>query len=133
MRKTLRQLMQESDRCIFAPCVYDCSSARAMEMAGYEALMFSSGEYSLAGSGVVDYGFSGLSDLEWMVGRITATCSLPLAVDIEDGFGGPLAVYRTCKRLARLGADPRDARLRRERRHHLGRRPRPFQGQLRHQ
>ena len=104
MRKTLRQLMQESDRCIFAPCVYDCSSARAMEMAGYEALMFSSGEYSLAGSGVVDYGFSGLSDLEWMVGRITATCSLPLAVDIEDGFGGPLAVYRTCKRLARLGA-----------------------------
>ena len=96
--------MQESDKCIFAPCVYDCSSARAMEMAGYEALMFSSGEYSLAGSGVVDYGFSGLSDLEWMVGRITATCSLPLTVDIEDGFGGPLAVYRTCKRLARLGA-----------------------------
>ena len=46
MRKTLRQLMQESDKCIFAPCVYDCSSARAMEMAGYEALMFSSGEYS---------------------------------------------------------------------------------------
>ena len=104
MRKTLRQLMQADDRCIFAPCVYDCSSARAMEMAGFEALMFSSGEYSLAGSGVVDYGFSGLSDLEWMVGRITATCSLPLAVDIEDGFGGPLAVYRTCKRLARLGA-----------------------------
>ena len=63
MRKTLRQLMQESDRCIFAPCVYDCSSARAMEMAGYEALMFSSGEYSLAGSGVVDYGFSGLSEI----------------------------------------------------------------------
>jgi 2-methylisocitrate lyase-like PEP mutase family enzyme len=104
MRKTLRQLMQESDRCIFAPCVYDCSSARAMEMAGYEALMFSSGEYSLAGSGVVDYGFSGLSDLEWMVGRITATCSLPLAVDIEDGFGGPLAVYRSAKRLSRAGA-----------------------------
>lgn len=104
MRKTLRQLMQESDRCIFAPCVYDCSSARAMEMAGFEALMFSSGEYSLAGNGVVDYGFTGLAELEWMVGRITATCSLPLAVDIEDGFGGPLAVYRTCKRLARLGA-----------------------------
>lgn len=104
MRKTLRQLMQESDACIFAPCVYDCSSARAMEMAGFQALMFSSGEYSLAGNGVVDYGFTGLAELEWMVGRITATCSLPLAVDIEDGFGGPLAVYRTCKRLARLGA-----------------------------
>ena len=104
MRKTLRQLMQESDQCVFAPCVYDCSSARAMEMAGFQALMFSSGEYSLAGNGVVDYGFTGLAELEWMVGRITATCSLPLAVDIEDGFGGPLAVYRTCKRLARLGA-----------------------------
>lgn len=104
MRKTLRQLMQESDGCIFAPCVYDCSSARALEMAGYEALMFSSGEYSLACNGVVDYGFTGLAELEWMVSRVTANCSLPLAVDIEDGFGGPLAVYRTCKRLARAGA-----------------------------
>ena len=103
-RKTLRQLCQETEGTIFAPCVYDCSSARALEMAGYKALMFSSGEFSLAINGVVDYGFTGLSDLEWLVGRITNTCTLPLAVDIEDGFGGPLAVYRTCKRLARLGA-----------------------------
>ena len=97
-RITLRQLCQETEGTIFAPCVYDCSSARALEMAGYKALMFSSGEFSLAINGVVDYGFTGLSDLEWMVGRITNTCTLPLAVDIEDGFGGPLAVYRTCKR-----------------------------------
>jgi methylisocitrate lyase len=103
-RKTLRQLLQETDGCVFAPCVYDCSSARALEMSGFSAMMFSSGEYSLAINGVVDYGFSSLAEVEWMVGRITATCSLPLAVDIEDGFGGPLAVYRTCKRLARVGA-----------------------------
>ena len=103
-RKMLKQLLQETDGCVFAPCVYDCSSARALEMAGYQAMMFSSGEYSLAINGVVDYGFTSLAELEYMVSRITATCTLPLAVDIEDGFGGPLAVYRTCKRLARVGA-----------------------------
>jgi len=103
-RKTLRQLIKETDSLVFAPCVYDCSSARALEMTGYSAMMLSSGEYSLAINGVVDYGFTSLTELEFIVSRITATCSLPLAVDIEDGFGGPLAVYRTCKRLARVGA-----------------------------
>jgi methylisocitrate lyase len=55
-------------------------------------------------NGVVDYGFNNLNDIEWAVSRISQTSPLPLAVDIEDGFGGPLAVYRACKRLVRAGA-----------------------------
>lgn len=105
MPKTiLKQLLTETDRCIVAPCVYDCASARAVEMVGFKAMMLSGGELSLAMNGVVDYGFSNLTDIEWMVSRISQTSPLPLAVDIEDGFGGPLAVYRTCKRLAKAGA-----------------------------
>ena len=103
-KKMLKQLLQETDECIFAPCVYDCASARAVEMVGFKAMMFSSGEFSLATQGAIDYGFTNLTDLEYMVGRVVQTSSLPLAVDIEDGFGGPLAVYRTCKRIAQLGA-----------------------------
>jgi methylisocitrate lyase len=103
-RKTLKQLLHESKKCIVAPCVYDCASARAVEMVGFKAMMLSGGELSLAMNGVVDYGFTSLTDIEWMVSRISRTSPLAFAVDIENGFGGPLAVYRTCKRLAAAGA-----------------------------
>ncbi len=102
--KTLREVLTESKGCLVAPCVYDCASARAVEMVGFKAIMLSGGELSLAMNGVVDYGFSNLTDIEWMVSRLSQTSPLALAVDIEDGFGGPLAVYRACKRLARAGA-----------------------------
>jgi len=104
MRTTLRALLRESRRCIVAPCVYDCASARAVELVGFKAMMLSGGELSLAMNGVVDYGFTGLTDIEWMVSRISRSSPLCLAADIEDGFGGPLAVYRACKRLAQAGA-----------------------------
>jgi len=102
--KTLRELLLETDKCIIAPCVYDCASARAVEMVGFKAMMLSGGELSMAMNGVVDYGFSNLTDVEWMVSRISQSSPLALAVDIEDGFGGPLAVYRTCRHLVRAGA-----------------------------
>ena len=102
--KTLREVLKETNSCLLAPCVYDCASARAVELVGFKAAMLSGGELSLAMNGVVDYGFSNLTDIEWMVSRISQTSPLALAVDIEDGFGGPLSVYRTCKRLARAGA-----------------------------
>jgi methylisocitrate lyase len=103
-KKMLRELLQKAKKCIVAPCVYDCASARAVELVGFKAMMLSGGELSLAMNGVVDYGFTNLTDIEWMVSRLSQASPLALAVDIEDGFGGPLAVYRTCKRLAKAGA-----------------------------
>jgi methylisocitrate lyase len=103
-RKSLKELIQESNEAIFAPCVYDCASARAVEMVGFKAMMFSSGELSLAMNGIIDNGFTSLPELEWAVSRICDFSNIPLAVDIEDGFGGPLTVYRTVKRIARAGA-----------------------------
>jgi len=103
-KKSLKQVLLEADRCVVAPCVYDCASARAVEMVGFPAMMLSGGEVSIAMNGVIDYGFSNLTDIEWITSRISQTTSIPLAADIEDGFGGPLAVYRSAKRLAMAGA-----------------------------
>lgn len=103
-KNTLTQLLNQSDRCIVAPCVYDCASARAVELVGFEAMMLSGGEVSIAMNGVIDYGFSNLTDIEWITSRISQTSAIPLAADIEDGFGGPLAVYRSARRLAQAGA-----------------------------
>jgi 2-methylisocitrate lyase-like PEP mutase family enzyme len=103
--KSLRDLLNSrQDRCIVAPCVYDCASARAVELVGFEAMMLSGGEVSIAMNGVIDYGFSNLTDLEWITSRISQTSAIPLAADIEDGFGGPLAVYRSAKRMVMAGA-----------------------------
>ncbi len=101
---SLRTLLTDSTACVLAPCVYDSASARAVELVGFKAMMFSGGEFSVVASGLPDYGFSNTSDLEWMVNRVTMSSPLPLAVDIEDGYGGPLAVYRTCQRMVRAGA-----------------------------
>ena len=100
----LRDLLRNATSTVVAPCVYDCASARAVELVGFRAMMLSGGEVSLAMNGLVDYGFSGLTDIEWVVSRIAQSSPLAFAVDIEDGYGGPLAVYRTVKRLARAGA-----------------------------
>jgi methylisocitrate lyase len=103
-KQSLRQLLETSEECIVAPCVYDCASARAVEMVGFKAMMLSGGEVSVAMNGVIDYGFSNLTDIEWITSRISQTSPLPLAADIEDGFGGPLAVYRSARRMAMAGA-----------------------------
>jgi methylisocitrate lyase len=103
-KKSLRQVLEEAKACVVAPCVYDCASARAVEMVGFPAMMLSGGEVSIAMNGVIDYGFTNLTDLEWITSRISQTTSIPLAADIEDGFGGPLAVYRAARRMAMAGA-----------------------------
>ncbi|HSW58062.1 MAG TPA: isocitrate lyase/phosphoenolpyruvate mutase family protein [Dehalococcoidales bacterium] len=103
-RAKLIDLLTESRSCVVAPCIYDCASARAVELVGFKAAMLSGGELSLAMNGVIDYGLTNLTDIEWAVSRISRTSPLALAADIEDGFGGPLAVYRACKRLAAAGA-----------------------------
>jgi 2-methylisocitrate lyase-like PEP mutase family enzyme len=100
----LRKLLEDADQCFLVPCVYDCASARAVEMCGFPVMLLSGGELSLAMNGLIDYGFTGLTELEWMVSRISQTSSIPLIADIEDGFGGPLAVYRSAKRLSAAGA-----------------------------
>lgn len=102
-QRSLKDLFGEG-RCILAPCVYDAASARAVELVGFEAMMFSGGEFSLASHGLVDDGFNNLTDVEAAVSRIAASSTIPLAVDIEGGYGGPVAVHRTAKRLARVGA-----------------------------
>ena len=103
-KKTLRQILDASDKCFLVPCVYDCASNHAVEMCGFPVSLLSGGEVSISRNGVIDYGFTNLTDLEEVISRVATTSAIPLIADIEDGFGGPLAVYRAAKRLAAAGA-----------------------------
>lgn len=103
-KKTLQQILEERKECFLVPCVYDCASQHAVEMCGFPVSLLSGGEVSISLNGVIDYGFTNLTDLETVVARVSQTSSIPLIADIEDGFGGPLAVYRSAKILSRAGA-----------------------------
>lgn len=94
----------KKEKGVIAPCVFDSASAHVAQLAGFKALCLSGAELSMAMDGLPDLGILSLPELEWIVSRITETCSLPLIVDAEDGFGGPQNVFRTCKRLAAAGA-----------------------------
>ena len=63
-KKTLKQILDASDKCILVPCVYDCASNHAVEMCGFPISLLSGGELSLAMNGAIDYGFTGLTDLD---------------------------------------------------------------------
>jgi 2-methylisocitrate lyase-like PEP mutase family enzyme len=99
---SLRDLLSRGEQ-IWAPCIYDCVSARVVEMCGYKALMLSSAElcYSMCG---VPSGLMSNDEILWAVSRIAASSPLPLIVDAENGGGSPLAVYRLCQQLAKVGA-----------------------------
>jgi 2-methylisocitrate lyase-like PEP mutase family enzyme len=90
---------------VFAPCVYDCLSARAADLCGYKALMLSGGAVSYSMDGLPDMAFSTIDEVAWITERITNANPLPLIVDADDGFGeSPVVVYRNMHRLVKVGA-----------------------------
>ena len=50
-RHTLRQLLEKGE-FVWAPCVYDCVSARCAEIVGYNAILLSSCEMEFAMNGI---------------------------------------------------------------------------------
>ena len=102
-RQSLKQLLEQGR--VFAPCIWDCMSAKAAEMSGFKAALLSSGCMSFSMQGMPDMGLLTLDEVLMMTERITNISPLPLIVDAEDGYGdSPVHAYWTAKRLAKAGA-----------------------------
>ena len=95
--------MLEAEEFIWAPCIYDCVSARVVEMCGYNACLISSCELEFAMNGI-PAGLYNWEEYIWATERIANSTTLPVIVDGENGGGTPMQVYRNCKRLAEAGA-----------------------------
>ena len=78
--------------------------ARFAERTGYKAIYLSGGGVAAGSLGLPDLGISSLDDVLTDVRRITDTCSLPLLVDVDTGFGGAFNIARTVKSLIKAGA-----------------------------
>lgn len=99
---TFRELLSQGQ--IFAPCVYDCLSARAADLCGYKALMMSGGAVAYSMDGQPDMGFASLDEIVWVTERITNVSPWPLIVDMDDGYAeSPAVIYRNVKRLIKAG------------------------------
>ncbi|WP_321326150.1 isocitrate lyase/PEP mutase family protein [uncultured Parasphingorhabdus sp.] len=102
LARKLRTRMQQRE-IIVVPGIYDALSAYRTEAAGFEAV-FASGS-SLAATHLArpDIGLLSLTETSEIVGRITERISIPLLVDVDQGFGNDYTVARTVRLFERAG------------------------------
>ena len=89
--------------CIAMPGVFNALVARMAERARFEGIYLSGAALSAA-AGLPDIGLLSMSELIEQARLITAASGLPLLVDADTGFGGPLDVGRVVTELERAGA-----------------------------
>lgn len=101
--KELRKMLSNGQ--VFAPCVWDCVSAKAAQMAGFNAILLSGGTYASFCCGFPDIGLFTQDDLVRQSELICDYVDIPVIVDADEGYGeSAVTTYRLAKRLARVGA-----------------------------
>lgn len=86
------------------PGVTDAMGARLVEDAGFTAAYATGAGLANAGYGVPDIGLISMAEVVDHVGRLTEATRLPVVVDADTGYGGPLVAMRAVRLLERAGA-----------------------------
>lgn len=84
--------------------VINAYTAMLAERAGFHALYLSGSGVATAAYGLPDLGLTSLTEVAEETRRVTAATGLPVVVDADTGWGGPLMVERTVRELGRAGA-----------------------------
>jgi 2-methylisocitrate lyase-like PEP mutase family enzyme len=103
MRRT-RLRSRLSEGTLVLPGVTDVMGARLVQAAGFDAAYATGAGLANAQFGVPDVGLISLAEVSAHVDRIASASHLPLVVDADTGFGGPLMVMRSVRQLERAGA-----------------------------
>ena len=104
VKRTLKDHLLD-DKITYVSEIFDCASAKAAEINGFEMIMLSSSDFSCAYTGVPDLKLLSVDEYAAMTERITLMTDLPLFIDADEGFGRPLNTYHGCRRIAKAGAD----------------------------
>ena len=99
--KVLRELLQQ-EGSITAPGVTTPLFAKVAEERGFKVLFVTGAGLANMNFGLPDYGLVTMSENLELVKRINDNTDLPLIVDIDDGYGNPMNVYRTLREFSRL-------------------------------
>ncbi|HJU34309.1 MAG TPA: oxaloacetate decarboxylase [Nitrososphaera sp.] len=101
---SLREQLEDSDKIIVLPGVFDALSAKIAEHVGFEA-MFQTGYGSAAALlGMPDFGLLNSGETVDNALRIIRAVRVPVIVDADTGYGNPLNVWRLVRDLEGLGA-----------------------------
>lgn len=100
--KQLRELV--TDSTIAVPGAPNALVAKLVERVGFRAVYLSGAAFSAGALGLPDIGLFTLSELAEETRRLSRAVRLPVMVDADTGFGGPLCVERTVWELEQAGA-----------------------------
>jgi len=101
---SLRAQLDDKNKIIVLPGVFDALSARIAEQVGFEA-MFQTGYGSAAALlGMPDFGFLNAGETVDNARRIIRAVDVPVLVDADTGYGNPLNVWRLVRDLEAAGA-----------------------------
>lgn len=100
--KIFKELLKK-DGLIVAPGATTALFAKVIETAGYELVFVTGAGVANMNFCLPDYGLINMVENLEIVKRINDAVEVPLLVDIDDGYGNPMSVYRTGKEFSRLG------------------------------
>jgi carboxyvinyl-carboxyphosphonate phosphorylmutase len=103
-RASLRKQLEDTNKIIVLPGVFDALSAKIAEHVGFEAMFQTGYGSSAALLGMPDYGLLNSGETVDNAMRIIRAVRVPVLVDADTGYGNPLNVWRLVRDLESLGA-----------------------------
>jgi 2-methylisocitrate lyase-like PEP mutase family enzyme len=108
MEQTRNQRMLElftPGRATLMPGAHNALSARIIEAAGFETLLFTGAGFANTYLGVPDMGLTSLKEVVDQVAAIRDAVDIPILADGDTGFGNALNARRTVRMMERAGAN----------------------------
>jgi 2-methylisocitrate lyase-like PEP mutase family enzyme len=93
-----------STETLVLPGATDALGVRLIEAAGFHAAYATGAGLANAQFGVPDIGLISLGEVTEHASRLATATRLPLVVDADTGFGGPVMTMRAVRQLERAGA-----------------------------
>ena len=103
-RPSLMEQLEDKNKIIVLPGVFDALSARIAEQVGFEAMFQTGYGSSAALLGMPDFGLLNAGETVDNARRIIHAVSVPVLVDVDTGYGNPLNVWRLVRELESIGA-----------------------------
>jgi methylisocitrate lyase len=103
-QQSLREQLEDRNKMIVLPGVFDALSAKIAERVGFEAMFQTGYGSSAALLGMPDFGLLNSGETVDNAMRIIRAVRVPVLVDADTGYGNPLNVWRLVRDLESLGA-----------------------------
>ena len=102
MRKKLRKLIAKGEFFI-APGAYDALTARLVERAGFDVVYATGAGIANSQLAIPDIGLCTMNEILEQVRKMVSAVEIPVAADIDTGFGNAVNLYRTIREFERAG------------------------------